>query len=872
VAATLPTSLRKVLREIQKDAAVRVAFGDDVNGAFKMVYLGSCETARGWMKTCESPVDLDKLVSTLLHNVLLSGTLARKVTLISSFSALGVVDRENTSEVILKHPMSSIVYHALKEVKRGRESIAFIVLIAKSPYLDHDIFHAFQGKSNWSRDKVPFVDATLTEARRAAYETGDDEGTDSEMTGNGERVDIPRDAKVFRAKYIGSSILGAAADYFFKQAVITTLLDDKREMRKQTKEKTLQHVVDFARDTVLVAHQEALRIVGAGNRELLNNAIVTRWVEKCTVLDLDEIYNDEASVKRLQGTHRRSRSKSPGRRRWTGRAHSKELHQRLVALPSLSDEQRQILHDRVVAGDVSVDEAMAEAERLQADFRDSVVLITWRDETLDQLKVEMLVIKNSRSKADVIAAEVNEIVTAAKRRADDPFQPTSKKSMPRSELLGAAEVSRDDIIAVQMIGSGQFGEVYLANQHVDAAHSETKADQDVQRAVKTLRKGAGKTQRREFCGEAELQLQLSHKNIVKVTGVCMQQKPYLCILEFEPYGDLNKVLSTCDDKGIVVNTVEQAWILKQISDAMMYIHSKKFVHMDLATRNALMGPKSRVKVADFGLSQPYDDGRDGYKLKGQLKLPMLWTPPECFPPIVTHGEPRAAVGDEIPFYSERTDMWMFGVVIWEVVSYSEKPYGFGSGLMDTLKRICHEKLRLQYPPGAHAAFGKLMHWAFSDSPDERPKFSECCKLLDEELAAAGGRQAVRDLGVLLHEGLAEKLSRSSFVVRSSMQARRSGISTHDLASTTQSLLLAVKEEKEQSKLTMPEAGKAGGGGGNGGRSHKFRPHRPLTECRRNVRWRSGRANEGEWLVEKSKNTTARCCSIAYASLNEEYDC
>lgn len=75
----------------------------------------------------------------------------------------------------------------------------------------------------------------------------------------------------------------------------------------------------------------------------------------------------------------------------------------------------------------------------------------------------------------------------------------------------------------------------------------------------------------------------------------------------------------------------------QVSDALQYMHSKRFVHMDLATRNILVGAGTLIKVADFGLSRKYNKKKDYYKLSGKMVLPMLWTCPENFPPIVTRG-------------------------------------------------------------------------------------------------------------------------------------------------------------------------------------------------------------------------------------------
>jgi hypothetical protein len=70
-----------------------------------------------------------------------------------------------------------------------------------------------------------------------------------------------------------------------------------------------------------------------------------------------------------------------------------------------------------------------------------------------------------------------------------------------------------------------------------------------------------------------------------------------------------------------------------------------------------------------------------------MKLPMLWTPPECMPPVVTRGVNEPATGKEIPFYSEQTDLWSFGVCVWEVATYGGQPYGTEKKLLDILKEV-----------------------------------------------------------------------------------------------------------------------------------------------------------------------------------------
>lgn len=179
---------------------------------------------------------------------------------------------------------------------------------------------------------------------------------------------------------------------------------------------------------------------------------------------------------------------------------------------------------------------LLQAGASSGDVRDMAVCITWKDDQVDVVKVEILIVKGEMSKAAAVVGTINVLRDkATERRKEDPFAPRTKPKAPRSDILAAAEVDRNNVVALDMIGSGMFGEVYLANQHLTSEDAESIGEDDIHRAVKTLRQGSNKTQRNEFCTEAEIQLQLQHKNIVQVTGVCMTQEPYLCVLEFLPY-------------------------------------------------------------------------------------------------------------------------------------------------------------------------------------------------------------------------------------------------------------------------------------------------------------------------------------------------
>lgn len=130
VASTLPATMKQALKEAQRDASIRVAFGDRLLGAFKMVYLGTCEVDNTALLKCETPVELERLVSSLLHKVLLSGTIARKITLIATGAHVGV--RAPNSRLTVS-PLSLLLTHSRTRTPLSTHSLNHL--------LDHSPTH-----------------------------------------------------------------------------------------------------------------------------------------------------------------------------------------------------------------------------------------------------------------------------------------------------------------------------------------------------------------------------------------------------------------------------------------------------------------------------------------------------------------------------------------------------------------------------------------------------------------------------------------------------------------------------------------------------------------------------------------------------------
>uniref|UniRef100_A0A8C9RBD0 receptor protein-tyrosine kinase n=1 Tax=Scleropages formosus TaxID=113540 RepID=A0A8C9RBD0_SCLFO len=284
-------------------------------------------------------------------------------------------------------------------------------------------------------------------------------------------------------------------------------------------------------------------------------------------------------------------------------------------------------------------------------------------------------------------------------------------------LKFAAEIHPSHITKQKVIGAGEFGEVYCGVLKMPG-RKETAV------AIKTLKPGYTEKQRREFLSEASIMGQFSHPNIIRLEGVVTKFKHAMIVTEYMENGALDKYLRDHDGE---MSSYQLVGMMRGIAAGMKHLSDMNYVHRDLAARNILVNGSLECKVSDFGLSRVLEDDPEGTYTTSGGKIPIRWTAPEA----IAYRK-----------FTSASDVWSFGIVMWEVMAFGERPYWDMSN-HEVMKAI-NEAFRLPAPMDCPSAVYQLMLQCWLQDRFKRPRFADIVSLLDKLLRNPESLKTIAD--------------------------------------------------------------------------------------------------------------------------------
>ncbi|KAL5286577.1 PTK2 family protein [Megaselia abdita] len=278
------------------------------------------------------------------------------------------------------------------------------------------------------------------------------------------------------------------------------------------------------------------------------------------------------------------------------------------------------------------------------------------------------------------------------------------------------ELDRSQIVLIDEIGKGMFGDVFIGTYKCKQKSSKNgdsflgdsqdnnnsdalKQNGQIHVAVKICKSEDDNVKSEKFLQEAYIMQKFDHAHIIKLIGICSED-PIWIVMELAKQGELRKYLKTNSDKLKLGTLLLYSY---QLSTALSYLESKKFVHRDIAARNVLVSSPNCIKLADFGMSRWVSD--QNYYHSSKCILPIKWMAPESI---------------NFRRFTHASDVWMFGVCVWEILMLGVKPFQ-GVKNNDVITKLDNGE-RLPLPQNCPPRLYSLMNQCWSYEPSKRPNF------------------------------------------------------------------------------------------------------------------------------------------------------
>ncbi|XP_012262116.2 uncharacterized protein LOC105689572 isoform X1 [Athalia rosae] len=289
------------------------------------------------------------------------------------------------------------------------------------------------------------------------------------------------------------------------------------------------------------------------------------------------------------------------------------------------------------------------------------------------------------------------------------------------------EFPRDKLRLQTVLGQGNFGQVWKAEADDLTGHQGTTRLV----AVKTVKEGASSREKEDLVRELEIMQQLgNHPNVVTLLGCCTEEEPHYLILEYVMYGKLLAYLRDHRTRQDFYNFSEDSAALTSrdltvfgycVARGMEYLASKKIIHRDLAARNVLVDHNKLCKIADFGMSRfANEDGEVIETRHGRNALPIRWMAPESL---------------IYSLFTTKTDVWSFGILMWEIVTLGSTPYPDMTAR--EVMRNVQSGYRLERPSHCRSELFRVISRCWQADPDRRPEFQvlrrDLAQLLEDNM-------------------------------------------------------------------------------------------------------------------------------------------
>ncbi|XP_070697944.1 tyrosine-protein kinase Lck isoform X2 [Pempheris klunzingeri] len=262
------------------------------------------------------------------------------------------------------------------------------------------------------------------------------------------------------------------------------------------------------------------------------------------------------------------------------------------------------------------------------------------------------------------------------------------------------EIPRESLKLERRLGAGQFGEVWMG-----VYNNNRKV------AIKNLKMGTMSVE--AFLAEANMMKNLQHARLVRLFAVVTQEPIYI-VTEYMENGSLVDYLKTTEGSNLSMNTLID--MASQVADGMAFIEEKNYIHRDLRAANILVSHEHICKIADFGLARLIEDNE--YTAREGAKFPIKWTAPEA----INYGT-----------FSIKSDVWSFGILLTEIVTYGRIPYP-GMSNPEVIQNL-ERAYRMPKPENCPDELYNVMNMCWRENPEDRPTFEYLRSVLEDFFTA-----------------------------------------------------------------------------------------------------------------------------------------